>query len=798
MTNRIHRIGIPFLFLIAILVILPMKVVIAAPDLKVTVDEGLDKKAKEGKATPFVFTIENKGTAFKGDLVVDTVPGEAGGVGQSIPIEIGEGETQTLTMVLDSIVDPNQYGLSEKKNIFFYEGGWKSGKEIPHAGKQLVASTIFPIDSFFIAGLSENYDRLAAFQQLLLQETNGTFFLNLTTLEPSELPSKALAWDAVNLLVVDDYSIKDLPLAQQDAILEWVKSGGTLLVGSTETVADDIGPFSSMLPLKLIESVELAPALFNDSFKEPIAGFSSELEPDAEVLVEKDGTILVATKPVGSGSVMQTAFSTGNESFRSSPGAKPFLTGVLNTSIQSNRDYNAQGFYGNPTEDLTYRVGEMNEIFPSFKVSTSFLFGIIIFYILLVIPLLYFLLRKRDKREHAWWIIPVIAVLLSIAIFAYGGKGRFGTAQLQHSAVYMIGEDERLSGYFAEALLTDKGGNYTFSIQQPSKVFVKSSASSIFGSSTLAYHNVIVEKQDEQQMLSFRNLGYWNVASIYGQTQLEGIGMIETDLHLENNQLTGTITNNYEFPMKELVLLSGSKKIELGSVKAGETIDIDKEVKATVLSRRATNQDEFWGQEISSDADLMDERKQGLLSFSAIHMNRSDKPILAAVTETQILDLSLNERKVNTSPLSVLLQPIDIDTKLTDTFTVDDEILSMELVSPIGVPADLMDVGTKEYIFTDKEYTQTWHLPKDMIDKVSQWTELELFNMDFNRYSASIMNVKTNRYEPLEGESIQKFKPADDYVSQKGRVQVQLRLQDSQLEDVAHPPELRLTGEVTK
>ena len=109
---------------------------------------------------------------------------------------------------------------------------------------------------------------------------------------------------------------------------------------------------------------------------------------------------------------------------------------------------------------LSIPIGNANELFPSFKVSAPLILGIIIFYMILIIPVLYFILKRKDKREYTWWIIPAIAVVTSIAIFAYGAKDRIGRAQIQHTAMLNVAQDGSLTGYYAESLLTNKSGNF--------------------------------------------------------------------------------------------------------------------------------------------------------------------------------------------------------------------------------------------------------------------------------------------------------------------------------------------------
>ncbi|MBD7907288.1 hypothetical protein [Sporosarcina gallistercoris] len=787
-----------FVVLVGITFLWPMTTTFAAPDLHVSVKTGLDQKTKDGKGAPVVFTIENKGTAFAGDLIVNTTSSQEGGVGQSTEVAIGEGEKQTVTMIVDSIQDPMMYGNPVKKNIFFYENGWRSGEEITHSGTQLISSSIFPEQALFIAALSDNIDRLSSLKDLYLKGKEGTQLLNLTKQDQPPLPVEEKGWDAVDIIAVDGFSIADLSKKQQEAMLEWVKTGGTLLIGGSQNVAAEAGIFRSLLPLDIKESKELAPSVFNEKFKDPVPGFRAEKSPEGNILLQHDDTVLAASRLVGSGMVLQTAFSMGSESFRGSTGVKTFWTDLLNKSSQQLKQRSSQMYYTPPTDDLRFTVGETNELFPSFRVSTPLLFGIIIAYIILVIPFLYFLLRKKDKREHAWWVIPMIAIVVSFAIFAYGGKDRLGISQLQHSAVYLVEPDKSLTGYYAESLLTDKSGEFTFSIQKPSTVNTNSTMNSIFGGAIPAHESAILEKGATEEVLSFKNLGFWNVASIYGQTELEAIGSFDTDLKLEDNRLTGTITNNFPFSVKDVSVLSGSKTIELGSIRAGETMTVEKEVKATALGARSSSQYGYMNPVAKNQEDLVKMRKEGLLNFSSIHMNDSLKPTLSATTDTQIMELSLNDRKAKNSPISMLLQPIEIEAKLNGKVTVDGDLMEMQLLSSSGYPAEELDAVNKEYLFSEKEYSQVWQMPKDFTKEVNSWTKLQLFGADFNKYDVSLLNVKTGSYELLEGKSSPTVEPAGDYVSKDGKVTIKLNFTDSQMGESVHPPELRLTGEVAK
>ena len=158
----------------------------------------------------------------------------------------------------------------------------------------------------------------------------------------------------------------------------------------------------------------------------------------------KEMSSLPITK-LGQGQVVQTAFSVGDDPIAKMVGMPAFWGKLFDTTGHSNQ-------WGRiimkiRVNAIVHTVGRTNELFPSFKVSAPLIFGIIIFYIILIIPVLYFILKRKDKREYAWWIIPSIAILTSIAIFAYGAKDRIGSAQIQHSAILNVEQDGSLTGY---------------------------------------------------------------------------------------------------------------------------------------------------------------------------------------------------------------------------------------------------------------------------------------------------------------------------------------------------------------
>src|SRR4051794_11144324 len=76
---------------------------LAAPELNVKVTTGFNGKAKYGEGLPISLTVENKGDAFSGDIVLDLAESYNLGNAQSIPFEIGAGETKTIQIAASGL-----------------------------------------------------------------------------------------------------------------------------------------------------------------------------------------------------------------------------------------------------------------------------------------------------------------------------------------------------------------------------------------------------------------------------------------------------------------------------------------------------------------------------------------------------------------------------------------------------------------------------------------------------------------------------------------------------------------------
>lgn len=412
---------------------------LASPQITIETEAGIQNKVKYDKGVPVRITLSNSGSDFSGDLVINYSETYNLGAGLAVPVELAAGETKTLQVAIPGLTDMYMMNGTQQQMIFLYEGGWEDGDAIAFKGSKTLKANLFDPASLFIGTLTNNSDRLIALKELGAKGQGSVEVFHLNQLEQFALPREAMGWEFIDYLLIDEFAYGDLPEPVQEAVLQWVREGGHVVVGSTENMQLAMGNLSGYLPLQLGSSEQAA----IPSLAKPVPAFEAELAEGAQALMESNGQVLAGRMPIGSGALTQTSFSLGDEPIASQEAYAAVMQNFFKTSAANQAAMN----YGQPLKEvISYEIGSVNELFESFQVSKTLIISIILIYIVLIVPVLYIILKKKDKREMAWIAIPVAAVLVSVGLFAVGAKDRIANPQVQQTGFFIADPSGGLNG----------------------------------------------------------------------------------------------------------------------------------------------------------------------------------------------------------------------------------------------------------------------------------------------------------------------------------------------------------------
>lgn len=763
-------------------------------NINVSLDEGFDGKIKRGKGFPLSIKLENSGEAFSGDLLVQYNPSYNTGGAISVHVELPEGSSKTYQVSVPGLTDDSPSSNQNIATVHLYKGSWKKGEAVTFQGDKTLKPRYIDPGEKLIGVLSENYDRL---KELRLLPSLPVQTLPLTK---GQIPEQGLGLEMIDYLLIDEFAVSQLDKQQQLAIKEWIKAGGVLVAGAAPDASGSYGLLYPLLPMKL-DKENLGPTDFLLSakngqieFKE-INLFTGDVDTKAQILQMSGNQPAAIKKPFGNGTILQTSFSLGDQPLSTWKGYSTWFSSFIQEADQSNisNGYD-QEFYN----QLYWEFAETNEFFPAGNYSVSQLIIIMIVYLLIIVPVLYFVLRKLDKREHSWWIIPSLSIAMSVIVFGLGAKDRISEPQLNQMGIYKI-RDGQLTGLQAATLLSNQSGEYRLQLPKGQFQAVPYNNNSISSDPT---KGAVVEEQRKGNEIIFRNVGYWSSKTIYGKAEKETEGHFNVNLSVKNNQLTGTIQNGFSYDFEEIFIWTGNDKIKIGSLKEGETLKVDQKIKQSFLTGPAMLSNA--GMIPQQQGDLEKMRMERLQYASSIFLNEdnqasNNQPLLGGLTKEAIVNVNIEGKKEKQNNFNLILSPFTAESDFAGKFSLTTEMLSTRVDTVSGAIHEKgIDGNINEMLMDDGEYDYVIQLPQQIRDKKVQLDSVKL-QMNGQMIQYSILNRSTGEYLPIEENQNNftlKEDQAEHYFSKEGELLIKIHKKANGDPHVSLPT-ITVKGEVT-
>ena len=388
-------------------------------------DAGFNGLVRHDKWAPVNVEIINRGDNFKGAL--ETVPANLIGAARfkfhkpsvSRPVSLPAGATKRFTayVFMTQVVWYGHVALVDHKGRTVWKELTPRLNLAPQAGLVLAVGRRGPVRKVFD----------------LSDEEDPNQRIRIVTLQGSALPDHWVGYDAVDAVVFYRADYSSLREMQKRALEDWINAGGTLVICYDDTMrGGESTPFPRLLPVRIVSGETTVPpgefrVLATEPASEAVTIKNVELQIGRS-FSDYQGRPLVVERACGAGRVIFLSFDIRQESVQKWNGRKQLVYYLKDGSVSSI-----------PPELVQMATNQMQQLqelsHPPFWRLGLFL----IFSIVIIGPVNYRMLSKRNRKEWAFATVPLLSLILSGGgyFWAKGVKG--GQAILNRSSILCFG-----------------------------------------------------------------------------------------------------------------------------------------------------------------------------------------------------------------------------------------------------------------------------------------------------------------------------------------------------------------------
>lgn len=519
---------------------------------------GFDNSYIVEKVTPMTATLTNNGEAFQGEFQVKVYTYENTDSGfqkyalYSQKLELPEGATKQVSMEL---------GLNTVRRFMEVS--------LVDEGGNVVFQKHVPVDALSpetvaVGVLSEQPAQVQYLAGMNLSEKTSVFFLDRDTFPESQSVMENFA-----VLIIDDFDTATLGDAQKKALKNWVDNGGLLVLGTGVQAQKVLSGLDFVdVSLNGTQSVSgiSAPDGTALSLSAPltVAGISAE---KASVKWEANGTPLTSLMPYGGGYVLLNHFALGLAPFANMPQQTAVLKGLCSGL------YDAEG--ENAGAEITNQLRYAANSFPSVTGnSIVVIFLAVGIYIVLAGPVMYLVLKKKDRRELGWITIPVLSVVFFGVVFLLAGRSTYHNGMISTKAIVEMEEGSSVGEtQIAMAMKVPGNGDVTLESELPIPVQPQLDNGWYDGNGKAEEIDYKVTTGDGTNIVFYDNMA-WETNFVGASATLELGGSVTSNVAFDGEKVVGTVTNGTSVNFMDAYLKLDYVYIPLGELPAGETMEV--------------------------------------------------------------------------------------------------------------------------------------------------------------------------------------------------------------------------------
>ena len=627
------------ILLIVLLCGLGLAPALAAPTLDVSV--GFDGYYRPGTLVPVAVTVHNTdGPTIQGELSISSkeFPDEIDAY--RFPVTIAKGATQLrfLNFVPPTFARTIQVDLVNTQHRKLASGQFTRGQEVYGQDRLITivggsGTTLNYVNGQGIKVSQEPYPRPWNLPALQARHSghgyggqpmgiggsggsNGT--VRLTHVPAKRLPDNPEAYGSADLLLLcSDVTENSLSADAQKAIALWVATGGHLLVAGGGVPARLDAPF------------------FADLLPAP----NGKPLPGTEI-INTPGVGKAWTRHIGAGRVTQLAFD-------------PDTVRLADTGAASK--YFGKLVERNPRSPLTLSLSSglrgavsVNKLKPP---NLTLIVLYLIIYLILLVPVNYFVLRKLDQRELAWLTTPAIVLIFTFGAYGIGYATKGNRLVFNLAGIIETSAGQR-EGELISSLLLFSPVRTSYKLELGREALLVRGNDS--GSEDYGYYGggyrgyrdsggqqkLTIVQSDDRLTVEKISVSQWDFRRFVAAYRVDLGGGFSANITARkpgaSPRATGTVTNNTPYSFQSCLLYQDGVLVSEFALGRGQTVN---------LAKGAAG---FTPQFSEDEQNIYDEMKGPLTQQAAGSGRLSAGTVLVGFTTSHLAGAQLNRHSVRT------------------------------------------------------------------------------------------------------------------------------------------------------
>lgn len=544
-------------------------------DIKISTQIGFDRVYRKNFETPITITVENNMKDINGEIQIE------------IPKDMGPMGVNMVDIYTIAINHPKNTTKEYKMNVPIPSSLLNTKMRIVEGKKTLIEQYVrFDMgiaENVMLAGImSDNTANLTYLNGFTFKNLQGSLGMKITNLNEENFSEDVDVMKAFNVIFMNDYDSSKLSDDQYDALKKWVEQGGFLVIGTgpngSKTLSvfkDDFitGERGGLVNISGRTLGEIAGGDFNETLDVMDIKLAK-----GETVLAQDGTALAQYVDKGKGRVLLLSFDLGLD---------PFIYWNLNrTAMEALIQRTAPTVYAGQYFEKYMAMGRNNNYLIERALKTipelslpSYKFIIVLFviYIILAAPVSYIILKKRDRRELMWAVVPILSMVF-VAVIYFMGFGTRLSKPIFNKISIISGEED--------GSLTSKSFGGVFSPNKTNLLVEGLDGTDIkpFGDENYYFNANPIWDEDRKTetkiMLSpkssieFYDVGVWTMKTLSLDNDEKINGGINGQISYVDSGFTGFVENTTDFDFEDCYIITSNEYMPIGDIKSGERKEI--------------------------------------------------------------------------------------------------------------------------------------------------------------------------------------------------------------------------------